>query len=254
MAHRKVRDVMTVEVVTARDDALPAEISAILADRHISGVPIVDRFDAVVGLVSWTDLREKIEPGASAKTWSPDHTAVEIMSAPLLTIGSEATLASAGRMMHRRNVDRLLVVDDDGGLRGIVTRSDLLKVHGRLDAVIRDEVMQQVLRRTLMLEAGTVDATVDDGVVTLVGRTARRTTALAAVGLAEAVAGVTEVVDRLAFDIDDTLPPDGNSEPADRDPIRGWWTGQGDQSDTSARETAGDGHPGRDDQRPTDRR
>ena len=36
--------------------------------------------------------------------------------------------------MYRRGVGRLLVVDRDNRLRGIVTRSDLLKVHARLDA------------------------------------------------------------------------------------------------------------------------
>ena len=123
------------------------------------------------------------------------------------------TLPAAAWVMYRRNVGRLLVVDGDGRLRGIVTRSDLLKVHARLDAVIRDEVMQRVLRRTLTIEPGAVQATVDDGVVTLTGRTARRTTALAAARLTEAVAGVTGVVDRLAFDVDDTVAAAGTPSP-----------------------------------------
>jgi CBS domain-containing protein len=206
---------MTTEVITAGADAPLSEIAAVLAGREISGVPIVDRFDAVVGLVSWTDLRERIDPGGPAdapsewwRRWpsrlrSTERSAVEVMSSPPLTIRSEASLPAAGRMMYRNNVERLLVVDGDGGLRGIVTRSDLLKVHARLDAVIRDEVMQHVLRRTLRLDVEAVHARVDDGVVTLTGRTARRTTALAVVGLTEAVAGVTAVVDRLTFDLDD---------------------------------------------------
>jgi hypothetical protein len=148
------------------------------------------------------------------------------MSAPPLTIGPDASLPAAARLMYRRNVGRLLVVDDNGRLRGIVTRSDLLKVHARLDAVTRDEVMQRVLRRTLMIEPGAVQATVDDGVVTLTGRAARRTTALAAARLTEAVAGVTGVVDRLAFDIDDTAAAAKPAAPVDPDPLRGWWIGR----------------------------
>jgi BON domain-containing protein len=65
--------------------------------------------------------------------------------------------------------------------------------------------MQRVLRDTLVIEPGTVQATVDDGVVTLTGRTARRTTAITAVPLTAAVAGVTAVIDRLSFDTDDTI-------------------------------------------------
>ncbi|GAA3951581.1 hypothetical protein [Actinoplanes auranticolor] len=40
----------------------------------------------------------------------------------------------------------------------MTTRSDLLEVHARPDAVIRDEVVQQVLRRTLMIRPGAVQA------------------------------------------------------------------------------------------------
>jgi CBS domain-containing protein len=237
MPQWRVRDVMTTEVITARDDTSYAEIAAILTSERISAVPIVDRFDVVVGVISWTDLYDKIKAGdpdavvrvgwwrrwaAPLLRW-PAGSAVEVMNAPPVTIGADVSLAAAARVMFRRNVGRLLVVDNVGRLRGVVSRSDLLKVHGRMDAVIRDEVMQQVLRRTLMIEPGTMQATVDDGVVTLTGRTARRTTARAAARLTEAVAGVTDVIDRLSFDVDDTVVAVAPSEPTDHDPFRGLW-------------------------------
>jgi CBS domain-containing protein len=215
----RVRDVMTTEVITAPDDASVAEIVALLTDRRITAVPIVDRFDVVLGVVSWTDLRTKIDVGAPGEArvgwWRrwvpplvqwPEGTAVEVMSAPALTIGADASLPAAARVMYRRGVGRLLVVDRESGLRGIVTRSDLLKVHARLDAVIRDEVMHQVLLHTLMIRPGAVQATVDDGVVTLTGRTTYKTTAVAAARLTEAVPGVTHVDDRLTFDVEDSVP------------------------------------------------
>jgi CBS domain-containing protein len=234
MPQWRVRDVMTTEVITAPDDTSYAEIAAILAAKRISAVPIVDRFGVAVGVVSWTDLHSKIkigDPDAAVRAgwWRrratpllrwPAGSAVEVMNSPPVTVGPDASLAAAARVMYRRDVGRLLVVDDHGRLRGVVSRSDLLKIHGRMDAVIRDEVIQQVLRRTLMIEPGTVQATVDEGVVTLTGRTARRTTALAAARLTAAVAGVTDVVDRLTFDLDNTTAPSG---PADRDPFDGLW-------------------------------
>jgi CBS domain-containing protein len=236
MSQWRVRDVMSTEVITARDDASFAEIAAILVRRRISAVAIVDRFDAVVGVVSWTDLRDKIDIGDSdpnnagggrRRRWTPSllrwpGTAVQVMKAPPITIGPDASLAAAARMMYRRKVSRLLVADQKGRLRGIVTGADLLKIHARMDAVIRDEVMQRVLRRTLMIEPGTVQATVDDGVVTLTGRTRRKTTAITAVELTAAVDGVTEVIDRLAFDIDDTVVTAAPAaQPVHGDPLHG---------------------------------
>jgi CBS domain-containing protein len=236
MAQWRVRNVMTTQVVTAPDTASITEIAAVLAGRRISAVPIVDRFDVVIGVVSWTDLHDHIDAGEpdhhvrgrflrwrrSPRSRSHGGTAADVMSTPPLAIGPDASLAAAGRAMHRRKVDRLLVTGDDGRLLGIVTRGDLLKVHGRLDAVIRDEVTQRILRRTLMIEPGAAWATVDDGLVTLTGRTVRKTTALTAVGLAEAVPGVTGVVDRMAYEVDDTVRAPA-SPPVAPDPLDDWW-------------------------------
>src|SRR5688500_9152852 len=91
-------DVKSMEESTALDDASFAEVAATLAGRRISAVPIVDRFDAVVGVVSWTDLRYKIDIGESGddqrvgwwRRWAPrllrpGGAAVQVMSAPTLT-------------------------------------------------------------------------------------------------------------------------------------------------------------------------
>jgi hypothetical protein len=55
MPQWRVRDAMTTDVITAPDDASIAEIVAVLTDRQITAVPIVDRLDVVLGVVSWTD-------------------------------------------------------------------------------------------------------------------------------------------------------------------------------------------------------
>lgn len=239
MPQWRVRDVMTTEVITAPDDASVAQIVTLLSESQISAVPIVDRFDVVLGVVSWTDLRRKIEISAPqdaprVRWWHraipplaqwPEGTVVELMSGPPLTIAADASLSAAARMMYHSDVGRLLVVDSDSRLHGIVTRSDLLKIHARLDTVIRDEVMHDVLGRTLMIAPGAVQATVDDGLVTLTGHTTSKTTALAAARLTEAVPGVTDVTDRLAFDLDDTVT--ATPVPAgERDPLHRWWIGR----------------------------
>jgi CBS domain-containing protein len=148
MSALRVRDLMTTEVITAPGTASIAEIVAVLTERQITAVPITDRFDVVIGVVSWTDLHRKItvgvpEAGRGARwmrRWVPsmqwpEGTAVEVMSGPALTIGADASPADAARVMHRRGVGRLVVVDEQHRLRGVVTRSDLLKVHSRPEAV-----------------------------------------------------------------------------------------------------------------------
>ncbi|AGZ41000.1 CBS domain-containing protein [Actinoplanes friuliensis] len=232
----RVRDLMTTDVITAPDTASMADLVALLTERQISAVPITDRFDVVLGLVSWTDLHRKISVSsqgngrragwlsrfAPSLHW-PKGTAVEVMSGPAVTIGPDATPAAAAREMHRTKVGRLVVVDEQHRLRGIITRSDLLGVHSRLDAVIRDEVLQ-VLGGTLPIQPGAVEVSVDGGVVVIAGRTARRTTAVAAVRLTETVPGVTEVVDRLTADVDDTAAVVPERRTSSRDPLLGWWT------------------------------
>ena len=162
----RVQDVMTTEVITAPHDASVADIVALLTERQITAVPIVDRFDVVLGVVSWTDLRRKIDIGAPdgdsrAARWRrwvpppvrwPEGTAAEVMSAPALTVGADASLPAAARVMHRRGVGRLLVVDRDNRLRGIVTRSDLIKVHARLDATPGLALTAQHVEADFLLE------------------------------------------------------------------------------------------------------
>jgi CBS domain-containing protein len=214
---------MTTDLITAPDESSLGDIAAILATHRISAVPIVDQFDVAIGVVSWTDIAEASERdeqrSPTIRSWFRrrgrwpsrwrSRPAREAMTAPPVTIGPDASLSAAGRVMHRRDVGRLLVVDHADRLVGVVTRRDLLKVHNRLDAVIRDEVLQRILRRTLMISPDAVQIVVDDGVVTLAGRVDHKSTALAAIGLVEAVAGVTDVVDRLSFATDDTIPEPG---------------------------------------------
>jgi CBS-domain-containing membrane protein len=239
MPQWQVRDVLSTDVITAPVDASVAEIASVLARRRIGAVPIVDRFDVVVGVVSWTDLRDRLDIGDPDATvhdgwlrkWMPPRlrwpvaTAIDVMSAPAVTVGPEASVAAAARLMYQKKVGRLLVVDGNGRLVGIVSQRDLLKVHARLDAVIRDEVLQQVLRRTMMIDPGTVRVSVDDGLVTLSGRTGRKSIAQAAAGLIEAVPGVTGVVDRLTFDTDDTIATPAE-RPSAADPLLGWRIGR----------------------------
>ncbi|MCX5230878.1 CBS domain-containing protein [Streptomyces sp. NBC_00233] len=204
MKHMKVGGLMTDEVVSAVPAASFREVAKMLAEHDISGVPVVDEDDHVVGVVSESDLLARHE-----------LTARELMNTPALTIHAEETVADAARLMVRRGVERLPVVDEEERLVGIVTRRDLLCVYLRPDSEIRRHIREDVLTDAMDLPADVVDVHVLDGVVKLGGRVRRRSQALMLVGLAESVDGVVTVVDRLSFHEDDTRLKSSTRTPHD---------------------------------------
>ncbi|MFJ5834126.1 CBS domain-containing protein [Streptomyces sp. NPDC093089] len=193
MKHMKVGGLMTDNVVSAVPATSFRDVAKLLAEHGISGVPIVDDDDHVVGVVSESDLLARHE-----------LTARDLMTVPAVTVHAEETVADAARLMVRRGVERLPVVDEEERLVGIVTRRDLLCVYLRPDSEIRRRLREDVLTDAMSLPGYAVDVHVLDGVVTLGGRVRRRSQALMLVGLAERVDGVVAVVDRLSFHENDT--------------------------------------------------
>jgi CBS domain-containing protein len=137
------------------------------------------------------------------------RTAGRLMSEPAVTVHAEDTIAEAARTMAQRRVERLPVVDEEDRLVGIVTRRDLLQVFLRPDSDIRQEVIEEVLVRTLWLAPRTVTVTVTEGVVTLDGHMERKSETEIAVSMTKQIDGVVAVVDKLTYRLDDAhLRPD----------------------------------------------
>ncbi|MET8508374.1 CBS domain-containing protein [Streptomyces sp. NPDC004787] len=204
MKHMKVGGLMTDDVVSAVPATSFREVAKLLAEHEISGVPVVDDDEHVVGVVSESDLLARRE-----------LTARDLMTTPAVTVHAEETVADAARLMVRRGVERLPVVDEEERLVGIVTRRDLLGVYLRPDAEIRRHIHEDVLSDAMDLPGDAVDVHVLDGVVTLGGRVRERSRARMLVGLAERVDGVVAVVDRLSFTEDDTRPASPARTPHD---------------------------------------
>ena len=211
-----VDDVMTTPVVTVTADAPYRAVVDTLIEHRFSAVPVVDDFQRVTGIVSEADLLCKIEfAGDSSprifegrrrraeRSKANAHTAGELMSAPAVVVLRCVSIAVAAQLMDREHVKRLPVVDGMGRLVGIVTRSDLLRVHRRPDADILADVRDGILHVFLIEDSETVLADVKDGVVTLTGDAGRWSAVDIADHLIRQVAGVVEVVDRLTFDFDD---------------------------------------------------
>jgi CBS domain-containing protein len=208
---------MTVDVVTVGEDTPYRDIVDTLAERRVSAVPVVDEDRRVVGVVSEADLLHKIEfvgdfeerrifagrRRREAQAKAHGLVARDLMSKPAITVVPATPLTLAAKLMDDEQVKRLPVTDELGRLVGIVSRGDLLRVFLRPDAAIERDVVEEVLHRTLWVEPGMVKVKLQDGVVTLAGRTDRRSTAQLAVKLTQTVPGVVEVIDRLGFEYDD---------------------------------------------------
>ncbi|MGW1255541.1 CBS domain-containing protein [Streptomyces sp. NPDC002513] len=226
MKHNKVGSVMTSDVVRAEYGTPFKEVARLLADHGISGLPVVDEDDKVIGVISETDLVARQSEALDADqprrhfgiteltprtrrqaARSRAFTAGQLMAEPPVTVHAGETIAEAARRMAQRRVERLPVVDEEDRLVGIVTRRDLLQVFLRSDAEIRNEVIGDVLGRALRLAPRTVDVFVVEGVVTLAGRLARKSETEIAVSMTRQIDGVVAVIDQLAYRFDDSLPP-----------------------------------------------
>ena len=138
------------------------------------------------------------------KLWRVD----DVMTSDVVAVREDTPYREVVNVLIGQRISAVPVLDrfdHVGRLVGIVTRSDLLKVHLRSDAEIRHDVVEEVFRRILSLGPGQIQAMTTDGVVTLGGRTHFRSTADKAVRLTGQVPGVVGVVDELGYDLDDRL-------------------------------------------------
>jgi CBS-domain-containing membrane protein len=137
-----VKDVMNTDVAYVRVDTSLAEAATLMAQRGVSGVPVLDGRDNVVGVISEKDFM-RIMSGAHSASFMHViaeclggrrclavpvnvRTAADIMSAPAVTVTPEATLMEAADLMAKRGVNRTPVTDDRGRLVGIVSRGDVV--------------------------------------------------------------------------------------------------------------------------------
>lgn len=144
-----VADIMTRDPIVVNPETPLNEAIRILAERHFSGLPVVDKEGKLVGILSESDLMWR-EAGVTpppyitildsviylenpAKYERELHKALgqtvgEVMTQKhLLTIQAEKPLRDAAQIMHDRNVHRLPVLDAAGQLIGILTRGDIVR-------------------------------------------------------------------------------------------------------------------------------
>ncbi len=142
-----VKDIMTKEVITVKEEATVSEVVRILLGNRISGVPVVDDKDELSGIVSEADLiyrernihlptfitimdgviflesMKKVEDQLRKMT---GYVVKDIMTKPVITVTEDTSVEEAARIMMDKNVNRVPVVRDKK-IVGIVTRADILK-------------------------------------------------------------------------------------------------------------------------------
>ncbi|MFG2859220.1 CBS domain-containing protein [Streptomyces sioyaensis] len=186
---------MTGDVVRAHSRTSAEEMVRWLVEYDISGLPVVDGDDKVIGVVSATDLEPvRRRTGSDA---NPDAGA--LMSAPARTVRADDSVVRAARLMSASGVERLPVVDEEARLVGMVTRRDVLQIFARPDSAIRDEVMDEIVVRALWLSPQSVEVSVHDGLVTVSGSLESSGQVAIAIRMMRQVDGVTAVVNRLTY-------------------------------------------------------
>lgn len=218
-------DVMTRAVVTVQSDATIVDAIRLMLGQRISGLPVVDDADAVIGMLTEGDLLRRSEtgterrrarwldflrgPGRQAEDYVQAHgrKVGEVMTRNVLSVSEGTPIDEVVELMESRRVKRVAVVTGNR-LVGIVSRADLLRTllqaleqdveTAPADATLRKQVVAELSRQPWGRH-GQVTVIVTDGVVYLEGTIYDVRERDAMKVAAENVAGVKEVRDHLNY-------------------------------------------------------
>lgn len=149
----KVADIMTRDVLSVTPEARVGEIARLLRERAVSGLPVVTADGELVGIITELDLITRharpqmpnflpllggyITFGSKAYQESLRRitgvVAQDIMTTPVNTIGPDASIEDAATIMVSNRSNPLPVVDEDGAMIGIISRTDILRVFEDLE-------------------------------------------------------------------------------------------------------------------------
>ena len=136
-----VKDVMTKNVLSISKYESIMQVANILTEKNISGLPVVDKDNKVLGIITQADILSMVGVGREhtfkdllkymlgeplPQRRQGDHVG-DIMTSPAVTIKPDMNIAEAVRMMDEKKFRRLTVVDEKQKLIGILTRADILK-------------------------------------------------------------------------------------------------------------------------------
>ncbi|RAI44196.1 CBS domain-containing protein [Rhodoplanes roseus] len=221
----KARDVMSSRVVSIAPEATIQDAIKAMLENRISGLPVIDRTGAMVGIVTEGDFLRRAETGTLRKRprWleiliGPNSLATdyvrshgrrveEVMTRSPVTVGEDATLDEIVSIMERKRVKRVPVMRGREVV-GIVSRANLLHALASVsrdlppstatDAEIRTRVLDELSRQP-WAPIALIDVVVKDGVVSLWGSITEAKQGEALKVCAENIPGVKGVVSHLTW-------------------------------------------------------
>ncbi len=160
---KKSESGMIVDPVTVHPDQPISDVFALMTRYRISGVPVVSG-DQLVGIVTNRDLRFEIDENMCV---SEVMTKENLVTAPV-----GISLEDSKRLLQKRRIEKLLVVDENGRLKGLITIKDIMKIKkypksskdslGRLRVGAAVGVGADMLPRVNALKGAGVDIVVVD--------------------------------------------------------------------------------------------
>lgn len=233
----KAADVMSREPVRVCPGHNVHHAARIMLERGISGLPVIDDDNRLVGIITAGDLLRRSEltpleapqlpptasPEERARAYVKSHSwsVGDVMTSPVVTVDEDAPLDRVAMLLDEHHVRRLPVMNE-GRLSGIVSRTDLLRrvveqlpdrtAHG--DPAIRRSILARLTEGT-GLDITRIDVKVKDGLVKLSGRVGSQSEREAARVVAEGLSGVSGVENELTIDRATARRDKGNGE-ADR--------------------------------------
>src|ERR1700747_625787 len=167
----RAMDVMTTEVITVDENATVREAAKLLAEHGISAVPVVDKDNRVIGMVSEGDLLHRAETGTERRrSWwlgmmgattqlagedlkSHSGRVKDVMTRDVVSVTDTTPVADIAVLLETNRIKRVPVVRD-GKLVGIVSRANLVRALGMTinepssteadDRTIRDKLLAEL--------------------------------------------------------------------------------------------------------------
>jgi CBS-domain-containing membrane protein len=218
----RAMDVMTNEVITVDENASVQSVAKLMAKHGISAVPVVDKDNRVIGIVSEGDLLHRAETGTERRrSWwldmvtSTDQLAAEyirshsgrvrdVMTPGVISVTEQTAIAEIAILLETHRIKRVPVLRD-GKLVGIVSRANLVQALAMKinelpsgteadDRVIRDKLLAE-LKTEKWAEVSPANVMVKDGVVHLWSSYLSERERHALVLLAQSTPGVRRVED-----------------------------------------------------------
>lgn len=161
---KRAENVMILEPITIQPDATVNDANLIIQEYKIGGIPVVDKDNTLLGIVTNRDLRFELDGNLSIK---------DIMTTKnLVTTNQETDLSQAAEILQQHKIEKLPIIDDNNKLIGLITYKDISKSKdrpnsckdskGRLRVAAAVGIASNTMERVRALVESNTDAIVID--------------------------------------------------------------------------------------------